>query len=190
MERTLINMALGAVAVLTAIAVAKTWRNWKLAGLCVAALVVIAVLLAVLGRLAGLSREAICLANLKDLGHAMYMYAEDWSDRLPPPDKWNQAAGYSNKGFLICPSAPDQRAPSYAMNRDLGGMRLRQVSQADDVVMLFESVSGADLAGGHELLPQRPRHPRGNSVCFADGRTRSIGKAETRGLAWRLAPHR
>jgi prepilin-type processing-associated H-X9-DG protein len=45
--------------------------------------VLIAILLPALGKAREQSRRTACLANLRTLGHAMIMYANDYKDRLP-----------------------------------------------------------------------------------------------------------
>ncbi|MGB9797125.1 MAG: DUF1559 domain-containing protein [bacterium] len=64
------------------------------------------------------ARKATCVSNLRQLGLALHMYAEDWDERFPI-DKWIGNSDerlwrlvlpiypyVKNKGIFYCPSAP------------------------------------------------------------------------------------
>ena len=77
----------------------------------------IAILLPALGRAREQSRRTACLANLRSLGQAMYLYSNAHRDRLPnanPPSSWDPnlggrallelAANYAHPAVFHCPS--------------------------------------------------------------------------------------
>ena len=56
--------------------------------------ILMALLLPVVSRAREQGRRAGCLANLRTLGQAMFMYSHDYRNRLPnanPPDTWNKS---------------------------------------------------------------------------------------------------
>ena len=80
----------------------------------------IAILLPALGRAREQSRRTACLANLRSLGQAMYLYSNACKDRLPncaPTATWDAtlggrallelAANYANPKVFHCPSDTD-----------------------------------------------------------------------------------
>src|SRR5215208_4655592 len=71
------------------------------------------------------ARQASCLSNLKQLGTAVLMYAQDYDERLPNsgrkmPELWSDLAGsgirdpyVKNKQIWWCPSKPTKLPPEY-----------------------------------------------------------------------------
>lgn len=128
-----------------------------------------------------------CMMNVRQLGIAMLLYAGDHSDRLPPPDKWNDAIKVNyikHGGILLCPSEKDNDLPCYAMNAQLKGLRLKDVADPASTVLVFESRPGRNLYGGPELFPRKPRHRDYYIIAFADGRVNALTKDYIKKLNW------
>ena len=53
-----------------------------------------AVLLPVYCKVRSQSRQSICSSNMRQLGEAFTMYADDNDQQFPPPDRWNRRAGW------------------------------------------------------------------------------------------------
>ena len=131
-----------------------------------------------------------CLSNLKQLELATIMYAGDNVDLFPPPDKWNKDISkyIKNRKVFLCPVEKDSDLPCYAMNGWLIGLRMEDVFDPANTVMLFESEQGKNLYGGTKLFPEKPRHESDNTgyytVGFVDGRVTMIPKDEIGKLNW------
>ena len=128
------------------------------------------------------SRRVACLANLKMLGLGLSIYAEEHGGAYPPADKWCDVLSglVSQKGseeVFRCPKGGEGRS-DYAMNP-----RADRWS-APDVVLLFESTGGWNLAGGAELLTTKHHEDRGCNVLFVDGSVESIKTEEIPRLRW------
>jgi prepilin-type processing-associated H-X9-DG protein len=137
------------------------------------------------------AQRAACQSNLKRISRAMLMYAQDNDGRLPGAGNWDSAVvRYLRKDpnatprLFQCPS--DRSAPrepgyphsgsaSYALNRRVGGRRVRDIADPESTVLLFDSSGrGTGMNGGPELLPSPPRHQERNNVAFLDGSVRSV----------------
>ena len=110
-----------------------------------------------------------CQANLKQLGLGMLLYASDHGDAFPAPEKWCDLLLGSDYGLSTemfrCRRAGAQQC-SYAMNPDANPRG------NPDTVLLFESGSGWNQAGGPELLTTV--YHDGCNVVFVDGTVRFV----------------
>lgn len=132
-------------------------------------------------------RQASCMSSLKQIGFAFEMYSRDHGGRFPPPGNWNKPIldDYMHRFRDFCLSARDGK-PTYAMNLSLKDMTVRQVEDTEHTMMVYESVTGWNLAGGPELLPSRPRHSGGNNFCFVDGHCKWHKYTRKSDLRWKL----
>jgi len=55
-------------------------------------------------------------------------------------------------------------------------------------VLIFESDAGWNAAGGAELLPDEPRHKRGDNYIFADGRVDWVPRKKLPDGTWAKEP--
>ena len=179
-----------------------TWFFWIAALVCAHAS--FAALGITLEEAHGMAREATCMSNLKQLGLAALEYCEDYDDKFPPANSWNEslvihlkrkwAAPYTGSEadsrasrILNCPSAAGESpGPDYAINAAVAGIKMSAIADPDQTPLFFDSIPGPNRAGGWELLPSPPRHPWGkNIVCFADGHCGTVSVSQVGELRWK-----
>jgi len=123
-----------------------------------------------------------CKVNLKALGMAMNIYMDDHGGAYPPADKWcdvllGLVSPDASEKFFKCPTGGNEPC-DYAMNP-----RVDRWS-APDVVLLFESTGGWNLAGGPELLTTKHHEDQGCNVLFVDGSIESVKAEGISRLRW------
>lgn len=124
-----------------------------------------------------------CTSNLKQLGLCLAMYAIDYNDVYPPPERWCDTVvdafhvDPNVRRSLCCPAV--RKGPcDYALNP------YAHRHSEGDVVLLFESKPGWNQSGGPELLTVENHQGRGCNVLFADGSVRFVKPEEIVGLKW------
>ncbi|MBN1974766.1 MAG: hypothetical protein JW787_14090 [Sedimentisphaerales bacterium] len=129
------------------------------------------------------TEDMVCRANLKHLGLAFYMYAQNNSNSYPTPDKWcDLIRPYLPRGaddkILRCPAAEEARC-HYAMNPDC------EPNSPPDTILLFETKNSyLNLFGGTELLSFDNHKEKICNVLFNDGSVEGIKKDEISNLKW------
>jgi type II secretory pathway pseudopilin PulG len=124
------------------------------------------------------------VSNLKQLGLAARMYANDHGNKFPPAATWCDAIQEN----VMSPKpykAPNDTTPgrcSYAYNAKLSDMAEGKVSP--ETVMFFEAEAGWNTSGGIEVLLPRPRQPGTYVIGLADGSVQQIPAARVRTLRW------
>ena len=95
-----------------------------------------------------------CSGHLNQLAVAFKSYARDHDGKLPNAATWvddlsRYTGSDSNKhGVFRCPSDRGAGRSSYAMNRNLSGMRVQDISDPAQTVLLYETNrSGVNPAG-------------------------------------------
>jgi len=129
-----------------------------------------ALLFPIFARARGKARETSCVSNLKQLGIAIKVYAQDYDETLPLgvlaevntpwPRTWDmQIQPYlKNANVIMCPDDIDsvpvdvpglgkQMYRSYSMTDNLSGKPLAQASDTSSSVLLFETFSMGKDAG-------------------------------------------
>lgn len=112
-----------------------------------------------------------CQSNLKQLGLALMMYAQDYDDRLPPAQRWTEVLYpyVKNESVFKCPAAPELEC-GYAYNRVLSMKLMRQVQSPAEAVSLFDSTIGKkNVADNGASWPSPGRHDGGSNCAFMDG---------------------
>ncbi len=132
-------------------------------------------------------RKAACFSNLRQVGLAVSMYAQDYDRQLPFAASWHDAVYpyLKNEYVFQCPSAEDQTQSSYGLNRRITGLHLPDLSNPVEAVMDFDSIPGRNQAGGVELLPEPPRHVDGENIGFIDGHVKFTAEGRIPSLEWR-----
>jgi len=122
-----------------------------------------------------------CVENMKQLAVALKIYQMDNDDTFPPANRWCDAIQSNNLAIFHCPVAPKKQRCSYAINAKLGGIRNRgQIP--DDTVLLYESDTGWNAAGGFETVVRR--HPFRLNIAFTDGSIMPVKFEDLRKLRW------
>jgi prepilin-type processing-associated H-X9-DG protein len=130
-----------------------------------------------------LSQRLVCATNLKGLGTAMMVYANDNDDRLPTPGRWCDLlvseTGVGPKSFQ-CKSV--ELGPcNYAMNENLIGVGFEAPA---DTVLLFETCPGWNQVGGYDVLSTVGHRGDGCNILFVDGHTEFIRTESLGRLNW------
>jgi len=120
-----------------------------------------------------------CLGNLKQLGLAALIYADDYDGQYPSPERWCDllADGYVEAETFRCPKAGSGPC-NYAMNRHA------DPNGDVDVVLLFESQLGWNQYGGPELLATENHEGKGCGVLFVDGHVEFVKTEKLAELKW------
>lgn len=146
---------------------------------CLTVLIILTIVIMVpVFRSARLKAEDIaCQSNLKALGLATLMYANDNDQRLPPTDNWaDNVTGYLGKvpyhaspvqSYFHCPAASSPF--SYSMNDVLGSAKETDVVNPSRTAMLFEADTTNINAHGGLADADLTRHHGIAYLCFADG---------------------
>jgi len=141
----------------------------------------------------GLADRINCVNNMKQLALVIKIYTGDNYDRYPSA-QWcdliltNKIDKAELGGLSIdipkvlhCPDAPKNQRCSYAMNRQLIG--IKDTDQiALDTVLLFESDAGWNAVGGPEIIAKR--HNSGLNVALVDGSVLEIQPKDIPNLRW------
>jgi len=149
-----------------------------------------ALLLPALSRAKGKAQTVLCMNNLKQVGLAGFLYADDHKS-FPATTNWCEAlTPYFGGGLpLKCPAGDKEKKCHYAFNYKLGGLEPARVLAPAQTVTFFECEGGGwNIAGGSELLPKVPRHRNAIVVVFADGHAEAVTPARVSQLRWDPAP--
>ncbi len=122
------------------------------------------------------AQQAECISNLKQLGLAALMFAQDHDETFPSAEKWtDELMPYmGDPGILKCPAAGGLEC-AYLFNANLGGRHLAEVANAAEVVLFFEGGDGTrnGSAKAMELGP-KARHNGGYDFAFLDGHVKWV----------------
>jgi prepilin-type processing-associated H-X9-DG protein len=158
----------------------------------VVALPIVAMLMGImmpaLARARYMGQRAICTNNLKQLGLATIMYADNNKSKYPTSDKWCDLIEryHKNDKLYICPSA-EQGKCNYAINKNLPEYSI-QIKRTSELVLLFETKPGWNQSGGSELLTTENHHGEGCNVAFCDGHVSFIKTGDINKLKWTPGP--
>ena len=143
-----------------------------------------AILMPALGRTRGLAQRLVCGTNMRGLGTAMMVYANDYDDKYPTANEWCdlliEYADVDPRSFRCRAGASGEF--SYGFNENLDGLGFDDASA--DTVMLFEVVGGRNVVGGPELLSTERHKNEGCNIVFADGHVQFVQTQELGDLKW------
>jgi len=147
--------------------------------------IMMAILMPAITRARTLAMTTLSQTNVRQICLAMHLYSDENDGRLPPADNWPAALNeyIGNEKILKSPFAP-HTGRSYAMNANLNGRKIKDIKQPQRTVLIFEVEPGSPPAGGRELLPDRPRGPRGYVIGFLDGHTEVVPPERLDELIW------
>lgn len=148
--------------------------------------VLAALLLPALAKAKGRAQEIGCMNNLKQLGLANIMYANDNKGHFASADNWCDALKQyaPDTRVFVCPAARGDHQCDYAFNAKLAGFDVKQVRSPAQTVLLFEAEGGWNGSGGEELAMKPSRHFGKVGVVFADGHTEMIGQSRLQEVRW------
>jgi prepilin-type processing-associated H-X9-DG protein len=128
--------------------------------------------------------QTACVANLKQMGLAALMFAQDHDETLPGEtwvkDLWDYA---KNPDIFRCPKRPDAGQEGYVLNKAAAGHKLGDFGEPAETVLMFEGtpLAGKPL-GGADRLPPEGVHNGGINACFVDGHVKWMKVEEAKGL--------
>jgi prepilin-type processing-associated H-X9-DG protein len=130
------------------------------------------------------AQRVMCATNMRDLGKAMLIYANDNDGRFPTGSKWCdllvERAGVARMTFR-CRGVTEGPC-NYAMNKNVQEMG---PAAQPDLVLLFETHPGWNQAGGPEILTTENHRDDGCNVLFVDGHMEFVKKHELNRLRWK-----
>ena len=143
-----------------------------------------AILMPALNNVKLLAQRQVCMTNMRGLGAAIVVYANDYDDKYPTASQWCdlliEYADVDPKSFR-CRAGSDGEF-SYGFNENLDGLGFDDASA--DTVMLFEIVGGRNVVGGPEMLSTERHKGEGCNIVFADGHTQFVRTRELGDLKW------
>jgi prepilin-type processing-associated H-X9-DG protein len=149
-------------------------------------MILLAILMPALGKVRCEAQRIRCETNLSSLGRAINIYAQENKDTYPSANSWCNllvADGNIVPDEFICPSSNAKISQSsYAININVAGKKVSEVPP--DVVLLFETNSGINPAGGPEILITENHQRDGCNILFADGHVKFIKSEELGILHW------
>lgn len=144
------------------------------------------------------ARSGACQSNLRQIGQAMLMYAQDWDDYLPPRHQWQESLlSYvgnprlfecpSSKRRFICRGAPGwdpETTGAYNMNLPVlppsdWGAHESEIADPAGTVLGHDGIGRSTALYNAPSSPSdlvyhgvAPRHEGGTNVLWADGHVR------------------
>jgi DNA-binding beta-propeller fold protein YncE len=128
------------------------------------------------------AHNAKSIMVLRELAAVTRTYVYEYGSTLPPGDEWVTVLDDFAGGIATLVS-PDGET-IYAMNRDVGGRRIQDITTPSRTVLFFEVEPGSPSQGGPELLPTRPAFIKGYVIVFVDGHTQNVRRERIAGLIW------
>jgi hypothetical protein len=125
------------------------------------------------------------VSNLKQLGLAARMFANDNQEKFPNAATWSDDLKkfVGNEKAYKASNDPSPNPCSYAYNAKLSGMNETKINP--QTVLFFESDNGEwNQSGGQELLLRRPWSGNAYVIGFADGSVQMIQPSRVRSLRW------
>jgi len=163
-----------------------TGRVFSISGTVLALIFIACLLIPTEPPLREYSFQVVCSINMKRLGEAMQIYASDYGNKYPTPDKWCdlllQNTKITEKQF-VCRGAfrkGDKGRCHYAMNPDC------EPNSPPDVVLLFETKGGWNQSGGLEILTFENHKSKECNILFNDGHVKSVTPLRMPQLKWKV----
>ena len=154
----------------------------------VAALPIIALLMGILmpalARTRQLAFRMVCGTNMSGLSKAMLIYANDYDDKYPTPEKWcDLLVEYCEVDPIsfCCKGAPEGPC-NYAINENIAELGS---STQTDIVLLFETHPGWNQVGGPEILTTNNHQGDGCNVAFVDSHVEFVKARDIDKLKWK-----
>ncbi len=146
----------------------------------------IGMLLPALGKARQVAQGAQATSNLRMISMGGVLYADANNDLLPPADDWKNVlldGHFITAEQLLWPNQEDD-GRCFAMNALLDGLTLSSIQDPSNTIFFFEVAPGSPLAGGPELLAERPNDRRGYIVSFVDGHSEWVTESALADRSW------
>jgi hypothetical protein len=167
-------------------------RRWSVGPYCAAAGCALAWVTIIISAGVLLSNEAqrrsnesgMCLSNMKVIGMAIQMYAEDHDKRMPPAEQWmDRIADYKSSSHVLhCPTALSAHPGAYGYAFDSRRSCRKLGSDADQArtILAYDSTKlGRNETDPGQSMPMPGRHGEGNFVAYADGHSKWLRESST-----------
>ena len=165
-------------------------RGLAIAGICVSAVILVfgvpimaGLTLPALAKAKARAQTIKCTQNLRQLGLAARIHAQNSGDRFPDGTNWCDTlqAHVGKQDVFYCPAEKSQLC-GFGYNAALSGRATDEVNSL--TVMFFEIPGGWNVSGGPEQMLQDPRHGRVVNVGFADGSVQQVSESALQTLRW------
>ena len=159
------------------------------AGICLSVAMLLAIpiiagfLLPALARARHEGPPTDCEHNIKQIGLALRLYADENEQQYPPAVNWCDAivGNLAGPEVFRCPRQAGQQS-AYGFNRIFAGRKLSSIPP--DTVMLFETSGGWNVSGGPAEVAASPPHGRTYFFGLADGTVRKVSAEDLPTLRW------
>jgi prepilin-type processing-associated H-X9-DG protein len=161
-----------------------TGASKSLSGIAFALLVIVPIFLFVL-YIRYTFEKITCEENMRGIGKGILLYAADYKDNYPTPEKWcdllieKEDFGRKQFGCLGCRRKGDSICSNFALNPYCN------INCSNNVVLAFETKAGWNQYGGPELLTFDNHHGNGATILFNDGHVEFIKPKEIGKLKWK-----
>jgi len=191
----LVGLILGIVSLIRINRSNGTLKGW---GVGLAGTILSTVLLLMLPIFAGLLLPALakakskatairCMNNLRQLGLAARLYADENNERLPSAANWCdglQKYVETGKAFQ-CPLGNQGQRCHFGFNAQLSGVDRSKIEFPVQTVLFFETDGGWNVSGGREMLLTQPRHLRTVALGFVDGHVELLNLSRLDNVRWK-----
>jgi prepilin-type processing-associated H-X9-DG protein len=146
-----------------------------------------ALLLPALAKAKSKASAITCMNNLRQLGLAARMYADENGKRLPSAANWCdglQKYVAAGKAFQ-CPLGDQSQRCHFGFNAQLSGVDLSKIEFPVQTVLFFETDGGWNESGEREMVLSQPRHPRTFALGFVDGHVELVNISRLDNLRWK-----
>ena len=130
----------------------------------------------------GLHLRVICGTNISGLAKAITIYAGQYNNKYPTPEKWCDLLiqlDYTRKKRFVCPEARKGKC-HYAINPNA------DANSPGNMVLLFETKPGWNQFGGPEILTTDNHEGEGCNVAFVDMHVDFVKPEQLAGLMWKV----
>ena len=143
----------------------------------------LAILMPALSKTRSLAQRLVCAENLKGLAIATMVYANDYDNKFPTADKWNDLLVSETDVDPLsfrCKST-DEGPSNYAMNKNLAG---KSTNVSAETVLFFESGPGWNQVGASDDLNIDNHCGEGCNIAFSDGHIEFVKSEDIGSLKW------
>jgi prepilin-type processing-associated H-X9-DG protein len=130
----------------------------------------------VAGGASGPDPDSQCVVNVKEIAMGLTMYSQDY-DEMWPASSWQESITpyVKNPSVMSCPTVVKNGGTGgYAFNPSLWRAQVSSVTAANTPMIYESTAPGADASADFYTVPNPPRHPKGNTVGYADGHVVSL----------------